>query len=205
MIKLSLKKITLEKSISWILIIAGVIGLLMSGIIMWEKMNLLQNPSYIPSCNLNPVLGCGPVTKSKQASAFGIPNPFIGLSAFAIVVTSGVVILAGAKLKRWYWLGLELGAIFGIGFTHWLFFESVYRIHSLCIYCMVVWVVTITIFLYVTLFNLRKKYIKTPPSLLKVESFVQSHHIDILVLWLLIIAGLILKHFWYYYGAHLKI
>jgi uncharacterized membrane protein len=174
----------------------------LSGIISWEKLQLAQNPHYIPSCNLNPVLGCGAVTQSKQAEAFVIPNPFIGLAAFAIVATTGMTILAGAKLKKWYWICLNLGTVFGIGFIHWLFFESVYRIHSLCIYCMGVWIITIGLFIYVTLYNLRVGNIKTPSSLKKIIQFIDRHHVDIYILWLLIIAFFVIKHFWYYYGPH---
>lgn len=194
------KNVTLEKALPWLLVIGGAIGLIASFIIMYEKFNLLQNPHYVPSCNLNPVISCGSVMASKQSNAFGFSNPFIGLMAFPVLITTGVVMLMGAKLKRWYMLGLQIGTIFGIGFIHWLFFQSVYRINSLCPYCMMVWVVTITTFWYVLLYNMRAKYIKVPASVL---NFVNKHHLDILVLWLLIIAALILKHFWYFYGPQL--
>jgi uncharacterized membrane protein len=194
---------TLERALPWILIIGGVIGLAASFIITVEKIHLLQNPAYVPSCDLNPVISCGSVMSSKQSSAFGFTNTIIGLAAFPVLITTGVVMLAGAKLKRWYMLGLLGGAIFGLLFIHWLFFQSVYRIGSLCPYCMVVWVVTITTFWYTLLYNLRLKYLKLPARLSGVGALLQKHHLDILVAWLLIIAFLILKHFWYYYGPAL--
>jgi uncharacterized membrane protein len=110
-----------------------------------------------------------------------------------------MAIWAGARFRRWFWLGLWAGTIFGIGFVHWLFFETVYRIHALCPYCMVVWVVTITTFWYVTLYNIQAGHLKLNK---KVGGFLVRHHLDILVLWFLIIAALILKHFWYYYGHY---
>ena len=137
------KKVTLQKALPWLLIIGGLIGLICAFIIAFDEFKLLQNASFKPNCDLNPIISCGSVMQSKQAHAFGFPNPFIGLMAFPVVIASGMAIFAGAKLKRWYWLGLEAGTIFGIGFIHWLFFESVYRIHALCPYCMVVWVTTI--------------------------------------------------------------
>jgi len=33
-----------------------------------------------------------------------------------------------------------------------------------------------------------------------IYAWVRQHHLDILVLWFIIIIGFILKHFWYYYG-----
>jgi len=193
---------TLEKFLPWLLVIGGLIGLVCSFIILYEKMQLLQNPHYVPSCNLNPVISCGSVMSSKQSHAFGFSNPIAGLAAFPVLITLGVVTLTGSKLRRWLWLGVEAGAIFGVIFVHWLFFQSVYRIHALCPYCMAVWVVTLTTFWYVSLYNLGLSYDRLSTRGQKIAAQLRRHHLDILVLWLLIIAGLILKHFWYYYGKH---
>jgi len=139
--------------------------------------------------------------RSDEASAFGFPNFFIGLVGFPIIATTGLVMLAGAsKLKRWYWLGLEFGLLFGVAFVHWLFFQSVYGINALCPYCMVVWAITITLFWYITLYNIQLGHIQLRGWLQKVAFFARRHHFDILIFWFLLIAALILKHFWYYYG-----
>lgn len=187
----------------WLLVIGGTIALAAAFIIMFEKIELLKNPNFTPSCNLNPVISCGSVMESKQSNAFGFPNPLIGLMAFPVVITTGVIMLMGVKPKRWYMLGLQAGTIFGVAFIHWLFFQSVYRIGALCPYCMVVWAMTIPIFWYVLLYNLRQKYIRLPAAWGVVNTFLQKHHLDIVVLWFLIIAALILKRFWYYYGPAL--
>jgi hypothetical protein len=127
----------------------------------------------------------------------------IGLGAFPVVAVIGGALLAGAKFKRWFWLGFNAGLLYAVGMVHWLFFQSVYRIHSLCPWCMVVWVVTITSFWYVTLYNIDQKNIVLPKGRTRsVYAFIRRHHLDILIAWLLIIAVLILKHFWYYYGKH---
>lgn len=201
--KLLRKNVTLEKALPWLLVICGAIGLICALIIMYDKVELLKNPAFKPNCDLNPIISCGSVMESKQASAFGFPNPFIGIVGFSVVVTIGMSMLAGAgKLKRWFWLGLQAGTIFGLGFVHWLFFQSVYRIHALCPYCMVVWAMTITLFLYVTLYNIQTGVIRLRGGWERFGFFVRRHHLDILLLWLLIITGLILKHFWYYYGRN---
>lgn len=199
------KTLTLQKTLPWLLIVAGTIGLICACVIGYDEISLLQNAHFQPNCDLNPVISCGSVMQSKQAHTFGIPNFFIGLVCFPIVITTGVVLLNGARLKRWYWLGLEGGTIFGLGFVHWLFFQTVYRIHALCPYCMVIWVMTIATFWYVTLYNIQTKAIHLKGPWQKVGYYVRRHHLDILVLWLLIIAFLILKHFWYYYGKGLHV
>jgi len=202
--KLLGKTITLQKALPWLLIICGVIGLACALIIMYDKVELLKNPAFRPGCDLNPIISCGSVMESKQANVFGFPNPFLGIVGFSVVVTTGVAILAGAaKLKRWYWLGLQAGTIFGLCFIHWLFFQSVYHIGALCPYCMVVWAMTITLFWYVTLHNIQTGVIQLRGRLQQAAFFARRHHLDIVLLWFLVIAGLILKHFWYYYGQYL--
>lgn len=194
------QKWRLDKILPWLLIVCGTIGLLAAAIIMIDKVALLKDPNRTFLCDLNPVISCGSIMSSNQSHAFGFPNPIIGLAAFPVLIVTGVAVLAGAQLKRWYWVGLQLGTIFGIGFVHWLFFQSVYHINALCPYCMIVWVVTITSFWYVLLYNLEKGHIKLPANLKPPGQFARKHHLDILLFWFLVIAGLILYHFWYYYG-----
>ncbi len=194
-------KVTLIRFLPWLYVIAGTIALICSFTIMYEKLELLQNASYTPSCDLNPVISCGSVMASDQAHAFGFPNPIIGLVAFPVVIATGMALFAGAQtLRRWYWMGLELGSLFGVAFVHWLMFQSVYRINALCPYCMVVWVMTIGIFWYTTLYIVQLNFHKIPEKWEPVAVFVRKHHLDIFIFWLLLIAAFILKHFWYYYG-----
>jgi uncharacterized membrane protein len=138
----------------WILI-AGVIGLAAAFTLTVEKIEILINPDYVPSCSLNPVLSCGSVMITPQASAFGFPNPLIGIVAFTVVVVTGVLALAKVALPRWYWAGLAVGTLLGTAFVHWLIFESLYRIGALCPYCMAVWAVMIPLLVVVTAIALR--------------------------------------------------
>ena len=194
-------KITLERALPFILIVAGIIGLYCSFVLTRDKMQLLENPNQHLSCSIDPIIACGNVIKSDQGTALGFPNPWLGLAGYAGLFTIGLAILAGAKFKRWFWLMVEGGLLFAVVFVHWLFYETVYRIGALCIYCMIVWVVTITTFWYVTMYNHDSGVINLKnPRLQKAHRWVRRHHLDLLILWFLIIAGLILKHFWYYYG-----
>lgn len=198
-----IKKLNFGRVLPWLLVICGIIGLVAAFIITVEKVHLLQDPGFRPSCDLNPVISCGSVMASDQSNAFGFPNPLIGLVAFPIVIVTGVLMLNGTQLKRWYMLGLQVGTVFGIGFIHWLFFQSTYRIGALCPYCIAVWVATITTFWYVLLYNIQAGHIRLQERWVGFGTFLQKHHLDILVLWFLIIFALILHHFWYYYGSHL--
>lgn len=128
------------------LVLAGAVGLFMSGLILFDKIKLLQDAGFTPACTLNDVVSCTDVMNSSQASAFGFPNPFIGLVGFAVVLTLGVALLAGARFRAWFWYGFLVGLILAVGFVHWLAYEAVYEIEALCPYCMVVWAVVLPLF-----------------------------------------------------------
>lgn len=135
--------VTVTPSRAWAVLIGGVIGLAASVTLTVEKIRLLTDSGYVPSCNLNPVLSCGSVMVTPQASVLGFPNPLMGIVAFTVVVVTGVLAVTQVPLPRWYWTGLAVGTLAGAGFVHWLIFQSLYRIGALCPYCMVVWAVTL--------------------------------------------------------------
>ena len=88
--------------VGWILTAAGALGLAASLILTIEKFQLLADPSYRPSCSINPVLSCGSVMSSPQASIFGFPNSILGIVGFTVLLTTGIVTLTAAKaLPQW--------------------------------------------------------------------------------------------------------
>lgn len=191
----------LECSLPWLMVIAGAIATLASIMLAIEVFDRLKDPSFVPVCNLNPILSCTSVADSNQAHAFGFPNYFIGIAGYAAVTAIGGAILAGGRFKRWFWRIVELGLLLATAFLTWLQFETLYRIGALCIFCMIVWATTIPTFWYVTLYNFREGHIGTPPWARRAVNFAQRHHGDILLLWFLIIIALILKRFWYYWST----
>jgi uncharacterized membrane protein len=141
---------------------------------------------------------------SEQGQKFSVPNMYLGFGAFASIAVVGIAMLAGAKMKRWFWLGMQIGVTLGMLGVMGLFVDSVYIIHALCPICMTIWVCTITAFWYVTLYNIDSKIIVLPKGkTTEIYHWVRRHHIDLLILWFLIIAAFILKHFWYYYGRNI--
>jgi uncharacterized membrane protein len=117
----------------------AIIAFIAATILTVEKLELLKNPEYVPSCSISPFLSCGPIMLSPQASAFfGFPNSIIGMLGFAIVI----FILGSSlflKLPRWYWLAYTVGVILSFIFIIWLMVQSLVVISALCIYCMITW------------------------------------------------------------------
>lgn len=184
-----------------LLTIGGLIGLGASFALTIEKYDALKDPQATAVCDLNPIFSCSSVSSSAQAELFGFPNPVIGLAGYAAVATIGVAMLAGAVFRRWFWLAVQAGLTLAVIFIHWLIFQTLYDIGALCLFCMIAWVATIPSFWYVTLYNLKQSYIKTPESMERIVSFAYRHHGDILLAWFVIIAALIAKRFWYYWSS----
>ncbi len=183
----------LERLLPWVLLVGGAIGLTAAFVLTVEKIALLRDPDYIPTCSIDPVLSCGSIMRTEQAEVFGFPNPLIGLVGFAVVTTIGVVLLGGARLPRWLMLGVNGGALLGVLFVHWLIYQSLVTIGALCPYCMVVWVVTIPIFWYLTVENLRRGHLAASPRLARLAV---TYHGVVLTSWLVAIALAVLRAFW---------
>jgi uncharacterized membrane protein len=178
----------------WVLT-AGVLGLAAALTLTVEKIEILINPDYVPSCSLNPVLSCGSVMVTPQASAFGFPNSLIGIVAFSIVVVTGVLALARVDLPRWYWAGLAVGTLLGTAFVHWLIFQSLYRIGALCPYCMVVWAVTIPLLVVVS------SIAAQPIASTGTVRFLHTWRWSLVTLWFTGLVLLILVRFWDYWST----
>ena len=190
-----------SRAFALLLTLAGALGLAASITLTLEKIRLLEDPAYTPSCNLNPIISCGSVMRTAQAQAFGFPNSLIGVAGFAVVVTIGVAALSGARYQRWFWLGLQAGVVFGIGFIHWLIFQTLYRIGAVCPYCIAVWTAMIPLFWYTTLHNLRRGVIPLPAGARSGVAAVARYHWVVPALWYLVIVLMILNRFWYYWST----
>ncbi|MFJ9979437.1 vitamin K epoxide reductase family protein [Streptomyces cyaneofuscatus] len=184
-----------------VLTVGGAVGLLAAFTLAVEKVALLKDPSYKPSCSINPILSCGSVMTTEQAEVFGFPNPLLGIAGFAVVTSLGVILLTGAVLPRWMWLAVQAGVTFGVVFVHWLIFQSLYRIDALCPYCMVVWTVMIPIFWYTTLYVLGRNLLPVSGPLRSGVRAVASLHGVVLTVWYLLIVVLILERFWLYWTS----
>ncbi|MGH3977139.1 MAG: vitamin K epoxide reductase family protein [Pseudonocardiaceae bacterium] len=182
-----------------ILLVAGLIGFAAAFVLTLEKVALLTDAGYTPSCSLNPVLSCGSIMKTAQAEVFGFPNALIGVAAFPVLAAIGAAILAGAHLARWYWVGLQVGVTLGATFVGWLIFQSLYRIGALCPYCMVVWVLVISVFWYVTLRNAQAGVLGRRVASSAPARILAEWHLLALTVVVLVIAGLIVEQFWYYW------
>ncbi|RPF20560.1 vitamin K epoxide reductase family protein [Myceligenerans xiligouense] len=130
-----------ERTTALLLLVLGAIGFAASFALAWEKYLGFIEPERAASCSLNLFVTCTAAMDSWQGALLGFPNPYLGVAAFPVVITTGVVLLTGARLPRWYWTSLLVGTVLGQALVFFLMWTSFYAIVALCPYCMVVWTV----------------------------------------------------------------
>jgi uncharacterized membrane protein len=187
-----------ETATGWVMAVGGAIGMFAAFVLSADKVGLLQDQiagtQKDLSCDLSAFVSCSSVIASSESEAFGFPNSFIGIAGFAGVLMLGVLVIARVELPRFVWAGLQVGALFGIGFVTWLQYQSIYDIGKLCPYCMVVWTVMIPIFVNISAANLRRF---APRS--AVTRFVSNWTLMIVLLWYVAVAAAI----WFRFGETL--
>ena len=142
------------------LVVAGLVGLVASAVLLIERIRVGEDSDYVPTCSINPIISCGSIMESAQASLLGFPNPIIGA---------------------------------------WLVFQSLYRIGALCPYCMVVWVVVIPTFWYVTLRNLASGVFGQKAASARGTTVMWEWHAPVLLSAYLLVIVLITVRFWSYW------
>jgi len=193
--------LTIRRTLPWLLIICAVIGLWASFTLTIEHINLLKDPNHQLNCDLNPILSCGPVMQSDIATQFGFPNPIIGLVAFSAQATLGITMLAGAKMKSWFWRLYGVAILVGLGFIFWLMYQSIFQIKAICIYCLISWVVMFITAWYVFQFMLAEKHITIKNK--AIATFVRKYQLEIVISWFLLPIVLIIYEFWHFFGPKL--
>lgn len=188
----------LQKIYAWILAVGGLAGMVAMTWQAAERIVMLKNPAKILSCNLNPIVDCGTVLNHRLSALFGFPNAFIGMVVFAMLTLSGMLLLTGNKPNRQFKnviLGLSTILLL---FSIWFFGTSLYVIGKVCIFCVVGWVVSVPIFLYGLLYWLGDKP-KKSGQLAKFQAFLLKNHVNILVVWYLLMLILYFINFRSYY------
>lgn len=121
------------------MLFGAISGFIASFLLTVDKIKILKDAKFSPSCNINEVLNCKSVMLSKQAEVFGFPNSLIGLAAFAIFIAVAVALFGDVQFPGWFWKLALVGTLLAIFFSHWLAQQTTFVIGALCPYCMIAW------------------------------------------------------------------
>jgi uncharacterized membrane protein len=143
-----------------VLVIAGLAGLTAAWNLSVDKVTVILSPGASLNCNVSLLVECGKNLGSWQGSLLGFPNPLLGLGGFAVVLMVGIAVLAGVRFSRWWWIAFNAGVFLAFAFITFLIISSVYFIGTLCLWCALVWTVTIPTFWLTTIRNLKEGHLR---------------------------------------------
>ena len=128
------------------LIVTGAVGWYGAMSLIIERVRSLLDPEYVLNCDVNPLVSCGQIMGTWQASLLGFPNPLLGVAGLVAPIAVGVALLAGARFARWFWWSFMAGVTGAFVFVLWLVDQALFHIGVLCPWCMLVWVMVIPMF-----------------------------------------------------------
>jgi uncharacterized membrane protein len=173
-----------------IITIAAAVGFLASFLQMLEKLTLLKNSHAALTCNLNSVFNCSNILNAHQSSVFGFPNSLLCMSFFMFTFSAGLIGWTSTRLNIKLRLVYEFFALFFVCFGFWYFWQSIFNVGSVCIYCLFCYGAVLTI--NGGWFRLNYKYLSGHKSTKRILDWVVANGADIL-LWCLIAAVIALE------------
>ena len=182
-----------------VMLIGALMALAAAFVLSLEKIHLLQNPDAILSCSFNLVLNCTAVMQTWQASVFfGIPNMYIGMISFPVIVTVAIAALwGGATYNKGFLKLAKIGILLGTIFAYWLFFNSLYAIQVLCPWCLIVTFSCTLMLSAITYINLRENtwnFSKTVNE--KIQKFLKGGYEQLIVAsWIVLMIVLVVLKF----------
>lgn len=137
-------------------IVAGVLGWVVSFLLYHEYIGQLTGGDALISCDISPIVTCGPNLLAPGGNLLGFSNSIIGIVLFTGPIFAGASSLASrAGMQKWYWRTYAVFVAGAFVFVHVLAYRSVFEYGSLCPWCMVIWLVTIPLFWTVAGWTLR--------------------------------------------------
>lgn len=125
------------------------LGTLASAQLILAELEKLADPAGQLSCDINPLIGCGTFLERWESRALGFANSILGTIAFAALLALALALLADSRLGRWVWRGMVAWTWGALAFVLWFMSVSFFSVHSLCPWCLVVWLATLPIVIHV--------------------------------------------------------
>lgn len=171
-----------DRIYAWVLAVGGSIGLIAMTWQASERVQMLKSPGAGLSCTFNPVVDCGAVLGHRLSAVLGFPNAFLGIIFFAILATSGLLLLSGGKFVGWFRYFVMAVSTVLMLFSIWFFGASLYVLGKICIFCVFGWIASVPIFWYGLL-----HYLQDSPKVLsraatKVLEFGNKYHLEVIIL-----------------------
>jgi uncharacterized membrane protein len=134
----------------WAMLVSSTLSLIASLVLSYDAVKLAGAPASKLSCDINAIVSCGKVAKSWQSTLLGFPNSFLGLMLEPVVITIAIAGLSLVVFPRKFMRVAHVGYGLGLIFALWLLSQSLFVIHALCPWCLLVTISTVTVFSTIT-------------------------------------------------------
>lgn len=163
-----------------VITLASLLGFVASFLQMLEKLTLMKNVDAVLVCNLNSVFSCTNILNAPQSSVFGFPNSLLCIIFFAFTMVAGLIGWAGGLVTHKLRLAFQAMAVFFLGFGLWYFWESIFNVGGLCMYCLACYLGVL--FINGAFFRLNYRDYTQNPAIQKRLEQIKTKGIDIFIL-----------------------
>jgi uncharacterized membrane protein len=142
-----------------IVIFFGICGTVAAFTLLLNRIQYYIDPNFVPSCNINPLLDCGVVMRSKWASLFGFPNTIIGLITYPLAIFTGIIMIANKENNKYVMRGTLVLSGLGVILNILLLYTSAFLIGALCPWCLLAGAATSNVFFGILTHSIQKGYL----------------------------------------------
>jgi uncharacterized membrane protein len=90
-------------------------------------------------CTLNSYVSCGAVANSGRTTVLGVPDSFVGIGGFVVILVIAAIAERRRKEMLWPYL-LLLVTTAGVAFSLYFLYVEIVEIQALCPVCLTAWV-----------------------------------------------------------------
>jgi uncharacterized membrane protein len=123
------------RDIRTVIYLAGGLGLIVA---VYTYLETVQS-SLQKYCTLNSYVSCGAVANSGKTATFGIPDSFIGIGGFVLILLIAAIAERRRRDLLWPYLLLVLTTV-GVAFSLYFLYVELAEINALCPVCLTAWI-----------------------------------------------------------------
>ena len=137
-----LKRLRLGRAWNGLLVaLGGAVSLAAALMLTLEAYWRALEPNKTFMCDVNEKLSCSVVADSWQAQLLSlpegpVPNAVLGVVAFSVITTLGVVYACRFKAPAWFDWCFRIGVLACLIFSTWLLQQSMFVIKAMCPWCL---------------------------------------------------------------------
>lgn len=148
-----------EHYLGLIVIFFGICGTIAAFSLLRDRIQYYIDPNFVPACNINPLLDCGSVMRSRWASIFGFPNTMIGLMTYPLSIFTGIIMIANKENNKFLMRGTLILSGIGVILNILLLYTSAFLIGALCPWCLLAGTATSNVFFGILTHSIQKGYL----------------------------------------------